>query len=161
MLKTDYTHYGKQVSYHLVSDNAVLEQLQEQKIKYQILPIVDLRYKVYAYEKGDGTKYAVTVSNEDATFLLDELPIDFDLDALYLDIKRQKDGEEPGKMRTFLSKIIEEFYSKFGALAYNDTEQFFEDLKIYLLNYNLGNEVLTDLEWWDVNDEFLQKLIET
>lgn len=164
-----YTHYGKEVIYQQLVDESVRAILKKNGIKYTDLPI--LENDVLMYEKDGKTKYVCIVTGYDPeayvenTYMTTDIPVDMDWHKLVLDCQRQKDGNEPMRIKTKASLICEKAEEMVMNEAMEKSENIFDILKLdpkefrhalLILGYNL--EDIKKMDHSDINEDFLNEM---
>lgn len=105
----EYTHYGQKVV-HFYNERSYELILEDNDIKYEILPILSSDYRVIRYNDKYALCHTLRVPDDfcEEVLVFEKIPDDLDLDALLQDIRNQKSGEKPMEMRSKAKKLISE-----------------------------------------------------
>lgn len=170
----EYTHYGEKVT--RIWNSCCYEYILEKKgVNYEPLPIIAKEYRVLRY----NDKYAICVpsgyESDEMVLIIDEFPVDLDLQALIDDIKAQEYHKSEPKIKrskaSILIKMADDSISKrksfddmlsgenvLNGKEFTDEEYFYE-IRMYLAFYG-GITYLKTLPHDDVDEEFWRKLIQ-
>lgn len=158
----EYTHYGEKVTY-ILNKNPYEKVLENNGKEYTLLPIISQDYRVLQYD--DKIAICRTRSEDEEVFVFEKFPIDLNLDELMIDVRRQRDGDDPMRTPTMAKALLTHAekaageHLTFEEVLYGyDESKYIEYVKYELAFYG-GIEYLKTLPHDDIDPDFWNKIV--